>query len=263
MDLIPTHHTNEIAQSVGCCEAQPVRYWIHTNMLTLNGQKMSRSLGNVFLPVELFTGKKLAEDSASATPSQAKLDGPHPLFEKGYHPMVVRFFMLQTHYRSTLDFSNEALQASEKGFERLMESYRTLQSLQPSAKSTEDIAALEAKCYEAMNDDFNTPVLIAHLFDAVRMINSANDKKAELTQKDIDLLKKIYHNFVFDVLGLKPEDDNSKTSQVLGNVVNLVLGIRNKAKAEKNFQLSDEIRNKLAEAGVQVKDSKEGSTWKI
>jgi cysteinyl-tRNA synthetase len=263
MDLIPTHHTNEIAQSVGCCEAQPVRYWVHTNMLTLNGQKMARSVGNVFLPVELFTGKKLAEDSISATPSQAKLAGPHPLFEKGYNPMVVRFFMLQTHYHSTLDFSNEALQASEKGFERLMESYRTLQSLQPSSKSTEDIAALEAKCYEAMNDDFNTPILIAHLFDAVKMINSANDKKTELTQKDIDLLKKIYQNFVIDVLGLKAEDDNSKTSQVLGNVVNLVLDIRNKAKTEKNFQLSDEIRNKLSEAGVQVKDSKEGSTWKI
>jgi cysteinyl-tRNA synthetase len=263
LDLIPTHHTNEVAQSVGCCETQPVRYWVHTNMATMDGHKMARRLGNVFLPVELFTGKKLAEDSISATPSLAKLNGPHPLFEKGYSPMVVRFFMLQTHYRSTLDFSNDALQASEKGFERLMESYRTLQSLQASSKSTEDIAALEAQCYEAMNDDFNTPVLIAHLFNAVKMINSASDKKTELNQKDIDLLKKIYHNFVFDVLGLKAEDDNSKTSKVLGNVVNLVLDIRNKAKSEKNFQLSDEIRNKLAEAGVQVKDSKEGSTWKI
>src|SRR6202000_377881 len=129
MDLIPTHHTNEIAQNMGCCGAAPVNYWIHTNMLTLNGQKMSRSLGNVFLPVELFSGMKLAADSPSATTSQAKLDGKHPLFEKAYNPMVVRFFMMQTHYSSTLDFSNEALQASEKGYNRLVESYSTLDKL--------------------------------------------------------------------------------------------------------------------------------------
>jgi cysteinyl-tRNA synthetase len=244
MDLQPTHHTNEIAQNIAYCGKQPCNYWMHTNMLTVEGQKMSKSLGNSFLPHELFSGN-------------------HPKLNKGYTPMCIRFFMLQTHYRSTLDFSNEALQASEKGFERLMESYKTLQSLTASSTSSEDIKALEAKCYEAMNDDFNTPVLIANLFDAVRIINSANDKKTSLTQSDIDLLKKIYQHFMFDVMGLKLEDENSKTTEVLGKVVELVLDIRNKAKADKNFALSDEVRNKLAAAGVEVKDGKEGSTWKI
>jgi cysteinyl-tRNA synthetase len=244
MDLQPTHHTNEIAQNVAYCGKQPCNYWIHTNMLTVDGQKMSKSLGNSFLPNELFSGD-------------------HKLLEKGYSPMSVRFFMMQTHYRSTLDFSNEALQASEKGFERLMESHKTLQTLQASSTSSEDISALEKKCYDAMNDDVNTPVLLSHLFEAVRIINSANDKKSSLTSGDIDLLKKMYQTFIFDVMGLKMEEENSKTTKVLDNVVSLLLDLRNKAKVEKNFPLSDEIRNKMVEAGVQVKDSKEGSTWKI
>jgi cysteinyl-tRNA synthetase len=244
MDLQATHHTNEIAQNIAYCGKQPCNYWMHTNMLTVNGQKMSKSLGNSFLPEELFSGN-------------------HAMLQKGYAPMAVRFFMLQTHYRSTLDFSNEALQASEKGFERLLESYKTLQSLKPSTKSDENIKALEQKCYDAMNDDFNTPVLIAHLFEAVRIINSANDKKLLLTQEDVDLLKKIYQHFLFDVMGLKPEEENSKALHVLDKVIHMVLDIRNKAKAEKNFGLSDEIRHKLTESGVQVQDTKEGSTWKI
>jgi cysteinyl-tRNA synthetase len=177
--------------------------------------------------------------------------------------MAVRFFMLQTHYRSTLDFSNEALQASEKGFERLMDSYKTLQSLQASSSSSEDIKALQTKCYEAMNDDFNTSVLIAHLFDAVRIINSANDKKVQLNQQDIDLLKTIYQHFVFDVLGLKAEESNGKLNTTLNTVLDLVLDIRAKAKTGKDFKLSDEIRDKLLNAGVQINDTKEGSSWKI
>lgn len=244
MDLQATHHTNEIAQNIAYCGKQPCNYWMHTNMLTVSGQKMSKSSGNSFLPHELFTGN-------------------HPLLDKGYRPMAVKFFMLQTHYRSTLDFSNEALQGSEKGFDRLMESYQTLQQLIPSSSSTEDIKGLLAKCYEAMNDDFNTPVLIAVLFDAVRIINSVYDKKATLTQSDIDLLKTTYDNFLFDVLGLKTETENTKTQDVLGKVVDMVLDLRNKAKADKNFAMSDEIRNKLTDAGVQVKDNKEGSSWKI
>jgi cysteinyl-tRNA synthetase len=263
MDLIPTHHTNEIAQSVGCCHATPVRYWVHTNMLTLNGQKMSRSLGNVFLPVELFSGKKLAADSPSATPSQAKMEEKHPLFEKGYNPMVVRFFMLQTHYASTLDFSNEALQASEKGFNRLMESYRTLEKLQAAPKSTADIKKIQEACYAAMNDDFNTPVLISHLFECVRIINSANDKKESLTEADITLLKKIYKDFIVDVMGLKREEENGRSTEVLDHVVQLLLDMRKKAKENKDYATSDEIRKRLEESGVQVKDSKEGSTWSI
>ncbi|MEO6303795.1 MAG: cysteine--tRNA ligase [Bacteroidia bacterium] len=244
MDLQATHHTNEIAQSQACNHKAPVNYWMHTNMLTVNGVRMSKSAGNGFLPGELFTGD-------------------HPLLERGYSPMAVRFFMMQTHYHSTLDFSNEALQASEKGFERLMESHNTLQTLKASATSTEDIKALQQKCYDAMNDDLNTPILVAHLFDAVRIINSANDNKVTLTQSDIDLLKTIYQGFVFDVMGLKKEEENSKATAALDKVIHLVLDIRNKAKIEKNFPLSDEIRNKLTDAGVQIKDGKEGSTWKI
>lgn len=244
MDLQATHHTNEIAQSQACNHKAPVNYWMHTNMLTVNGVRMSKSAGNGFLPGELFTGN-------------------HPLLERGYRPMAVRFFMMQTHYHSTLDFSNEALQASEKGFERLMESYNTLQNLKPGAPSSEDIKALQAKCYEAMNDDFNTPILVAHLFDAVRIINSTNDNKLSLTKNDIDLLKTIYQNFVFDVMGLKTEEQNSKANIALAKVMDMVLEIRNKAKVEKNFPLGDEIRNKLTDARVQIKDGKEGTSWKI
>ncbi|MBL7912556.1 MAG: cysteine--tRNA ligase [Bacteroidia bacterium] len=244
MDLQATHHTNEIAQSQACNHKAPVNYWMHTNMLTVNGVRMSKSAGNGFLPGELFTGN-------------------HPLLEKGYSPMAVRFFMMQTHYHSTLDFSNEALQASEKGFERLMESHNTLQTLKAGTTSSEDIKALQQKCYDAMNDDFNTPILIAHLFEAARIVNSANDNKLTVTQKDIDVLKDIYQHFVFDVMGLKKEEENSKTTAVLDKVIHMVLDIRNKAKVEKNFPLSDEIRNKLTDAGVQIKDTKEGSSWKI
>jgi len=244
MDLAPTHHTNEIAQNIAYCGKSPSNYWLHTNMLTVKGQKMSKSLGNSFLPMELFTGE-------------------HPLLAKGYSPMAVRFFMMQTHYRSTLDFSDEALGGSEKAFQRLMESHRTLQHLQASGNSSEDIKALEKKCYEAMNDDFNTPVLIAHLFEAVRIINSAQDKKVNLTQADIDLLKTIYRNFVFDVMGLKVEEEDTKSGHALEKVMQLILDLRSKAKANKDFATSDEIRNKLTEAGVEVKDSKEGATWMV
>ena len=243
MDLQATHHTNEIAQSQACYHKTPVNYWMHTNMLTVNGVRMSKSAGNGFLPGELFTGN-------------------HPLLEKGYKPMAVRFFMLQTHYRSTLDFSNEALQASERGFERLMDSYKTLQSLQAASSSTENIAELQKKCYEAMNDDFNTSILIAHLFDAVRIINSANDGKLKLNAEDLSLLKKVYEEFVFDVLGLRPEGGNERNDNALEKVMELVLDIRSKAKMGKDFKLSDEIRDKLIAAGIQIKDTKEGSTWK-
>lgn len=263
MDLIPTHHTNEIAQSVGCCGNAPVKYWVHTNMLTLNGQKMSRSLGNVFLPVELFTGMKLAEDSPSATPSQAKLEGKHPLFEKSYKPNVVRFFMLQTHYRSTLDFSNDALNAAETAFNRLHDAYKTLRTLKASDKSTEDIAGLQKACYDAMNDDLNTSVLMAQLFDAARIINSTNDGKSSLTRADIDLLHMMFKNFLFDICGVKFEEDTGEAVHVLDNVVHVLLEMRAKAKADKNFQLSDELRDKLVAAGVKIKDGKEGSTWSI
>jgi cysteinyl-tRNA synthetase len=244
MDLQATHHTNEIAQNIAYCGKSPANYWLHTNMLTVNGQKMSKSLGNSFLPMELFTGS-------------------HPLLKKGFSPMAVRFFMMQTHYRSTLDFSNDALEAAEKAFNRLMESYKTLQTLKASATSTEKVDELQRACYDAMNDDFNTPVLIANLFDAIRMINSANDKKASLTQTDLDLLSSMYQHFVFDVMGLKKEEETGKANTALESVMQLVLDLRDKAKANKDFATSDEIRNKLTAANIQVKDSKEGTAWSI
>jgi cysteinyl-tRNA synthetase len=244
IDLAPTHHTNEIAQNVAYCGKQPCNYWMHTNMLTVSGQKMSKSLGNSFLPHELFSGN-------------------HKLLDKGYSPMTVRFFMMQTHYRNTLDFSNEALQANEKGFERLIDAYKILQTLTASDTSVENIKAIEDKCYAAMNDDFNTSILIAELFDVVRIINSANDGKLQLTQNDIILLKTIFQHFVFDILGLKVEEESTKTSNILGKVVDMVLELRNDAKANKNFALSDKIRNGLNDSGVTVKDGKTGSVWKI
>jgi cysteinyl-tRNA synthetase len=244
MDLQATHHTNEIAQNVAYCGKSPANYWMHTNMLTVKGQKMSKSLGNSFLPMELFTGS-------------------HPLLTKGYSPMAVRFFMMQTHYRSTLDFSNEALEAAEKAYNRLMESYKVLHTLTASATSTENVEAIERACYDAMNDDFNTPVLIAQLFDAIRLINSTSDKKSTLSQTDIDKLKNIYQHFVFDVMGLKKEEESGKSNQALEKVMNLILDLRAKAKANKDFATSDEIRNKLTEANIQIKDGKEGSSWSI
>jgi len=186
MDLQATHHTNEIAQSEACNHVQPVKYWMHTNMLTVNGARMSKTAGNGFLPQELFTGN-------------------HPLLERGYSPMTVRFFMAQSHYRSTLDFSNEALQAAEKGYKRLMESLSNLRRIQPSDSSSVNVAALRDNCYAAMNDDFNTPVLISHLFEGVRIVNAAIDGKETLSAADLELLQHVMKTFVFDVLGLVDE----------------------------------------------------------
>ena len=244
MDLAPTHHTNEIAQNMASCGKMPSNYWIHTNMLTVKGQKMSKSLGNSFLPHELFSGN-------------------HALLSKGYSPMAVRFFMLQTHYSSTLDFSDEALQAAEKGFNRLMESYKTLQNLVPGNQSSVDVKTLREKCYLAMNDDFNTPILLSHLFEAVRIINSVNDKHEQLTADDIQLLKQLFQDFVIDVLGLNAEEESSKHTEVLDKVVNVVLDMRVEAKQQKDFKTSDTLRDKLLEAGISIKDTKEGSTWAL
>lgn len=261
MDLIPTHHTNEIAQSIGCCGKAPVNYWLHTNMLTLNGQKMSRSLGNVFLPVELFTGMKLASDSPSATPSQAKLDGKHPLFEKAYSPMCVRFFMMQTHYSSTLDFSNDALKASEKGYDRLMAGIATIDKLKASATSSFNVEELRSNCYAAMNDDFNTPILIAHLFDGVRMINSIADGKETISATDLVELKKTYHQFVFDVLGLKAETSTNNSTETVDKVMQAIIAVRKEVRAKKDFATSDLIRDELKKVNIEIKDTKEGAAW--
>ncbi|MCU0441166.1 MAG: cysteine--tRNA ligase [Bacteroidia bacterium] len=242
MDLAPTHHTNEIAQNIACSHKTPARYWIHTNMLTVNGQKMSKSLGNSFLPHELFTGN-------------------HPLLEKGYSPMTVRFFVLQAHYRSTLDFSNEALQAAEKGFARLMNAMKLLDGLKTSATSTTNIQALKDKVYAAMNDDLNTPIALSHLFEGVRVINSVSDGKETLTELDKALLIQLMRTFVFDVLGLKEE--NAVNTDKIDGLMSMILNVRNEAKAKKDFATSDLIREKLKEIGFEIKDGKEGTTYTL
>lgn len=242
MDLIATHHTNEVAQSVACNHAAPVRYWMHTNMLTVNGVRMSKSAGNGFLPLELFTGN-------------------HPLLEKGYAPMSVRFFMLQSHYRSTLDFSNEALQASEKGFARLISAINSLDSIQPSSQSTVNVQQWENDFYAAMDDDFNSPVLIAHLFDAVKGINNLKEGRDSITADDLKHLKALMHDFVVDVLGLNIETTQDEGKDTLKKVMDLVIHLRAEARSRKDFAVSDQIRDRLAEAGIQLKDTKNGVEW--
>ncbi len=244
MDLQATHHTNEIAQSQACSHKAPVKYWLHTNMLTVNSVRMSKSAGNGFLPDELFTGN-------------------HPLLEKGYSPMAVRFFMMQTHYRSTLDFSNEALQAAEKGFAKLMTAVKTLKQLKTSATSTSDINALVEACYAAMNDDFNSPVLIANLFEAVRIINSVNDGKESITTEDLVTLKNAVNTFVFDVMGLHSEGENNSGGKALDTVMQIVLEQRAEAKKRKDFATSDQIRDLLLAGGITIKDTKEGTVWQV
>ena len=244
MDLQATHHTNEIAQSQACNHKAPVNYWIHTNMLTVNGARMSKSAGNGFLPQELFTGN-------------------HPLLEKGYSPMAVRFFMLQTHYRSTLDFSNDALQASEKGYNRLMTAVKTLKTLKTAATSTSNINEWKKKCYEAMNDDFNSPILIANLFEGVRIINSVNDGKETITAEDLKTLDKLMHAFIFDVLGLKSEQAGNVKDEVLNHVMEIVLNMRQEIKSRKDFAAADKLRDELKKSNIIVKDTKDGAVWAI
>lgn len=240
MDLIPTHHTNEIAQNIACHGKQPARFWVHTNMLTVNGQKMSKSLGNSFLPHELFEGK-------------------HTLLERGYSPMTVRFFMLQAHYRSTLDFSNEALQAAEKGLSRLHTACQTMKQLKTSATSTFSVEELQSKLYEAMNEDFNTPIAIAVLFEIVKYINLVQDGKETLTAEDLSTLTTLTNSFVFDIMGLKEEEEAG--SEKIDGLMQLVISIRAEAKSKKDFQTSDLIRDRLKAIGIEIKDGKDGTSF--
>jgi len=246
LDLMFPHHEAEIAQGVACFGHEPVHYWMHNNLITINGQKMGKSLGNFITLDELFSGS-------------------HAMLEKAYSPMCIRFFMLQAHYRSPLDFSNEALQAAEKGLERLFKAVSLLEGLKPDEQSSIDVPGLREKCYAAMNDDMNSPILIAHLFDGVKMINSVNDGKATVNSADLELLKKLYQDFVFDILGLKSESEagGSESQEVLGNVVDLLLNLRIEAKKNKDWVLSDKIRNSLTELGFEIKDTKEGFEWEL
>ena len=241
MDLKFPHHECEIAQAKGSNGHEPVKYWLHANMLTMNGQRMSKSTGNYILPMQL-------------------VDGENDFFEKAFHPSVVRFCFLQAHYRSVLDISNDAMLASEKGFTRLVEAIKTLEILQPKNTSTVHIADLELKLYTAMDDDFNTPILIAHLFDAVKMINSIKDNSEDISAEDLTRLKTIMHGFVFDVLGLQTENTNV-SSDKLDGVVKMLIEMRNQARVDKNWALSDQIRDQLSALGIQLKDGSEGTSY--
>lgn len=242
MDLLFPHHESEIAQSVACNGHQPARFWVHHNMITLNGQKMAKSLNNGISIDEFFSGN-------------------NPLLEKAYSPMTLKFFMLQAHYRGTLDFSNAALQASEKGLGRLLAAGENIRQIKTSAQSTADVKALADKCYEAMNEDLNTPILIANLFEMVTFINNLVAGNDTISAGDLEILQKNYNAFVFDILGLQAEQ--SASSDKVDGLVKLLIELRNEAKSAKNYALSDEIRGKLNTLGVELKDGKEGTQYSV
>ena len=246
MDLVFPHHECEIAQSVASQGDDMVHYWMHNNMITINGQKMGKSYNNFINLSEFFAGS-------------------HPLLEQPYSPMTIRFFILQAHYRSTVDFGNEALQASEKGLSRLLEAWENLGRITASETSSVDVSGIRTKCYDAMNDDLNTPIVISHLFDAARIINQTVDKKATLSAADLTELKEVFSLFLFDILGIKAEQggNNSGREEAFGKVVDMLLEQRAIAKANKDWATSDKIRNELAALGFEIKDTKDGCTWKL
>ena len=248
MDLVFPHHECEIAQAVASQGDDMVHYWMHNNMITINGQKMGKSLGNFITLQEFFTGENANLDEA-------------------YSPMTIRFFILQAHYRSTVDFSNEALKASRKGLERLIDGLTQLDRVQatPGGTLTADYAAaLEQKCYDAMNDDFNTPIVISHLFEACHTVNQLADGKATVTAEGLDALRRVFNTFFSDILGLRTEQSGSgEREAAFGHAVDLLLQIRSQAKANKDWATSDKIRDELQALGFEVKDTKDGATWKL
>ena len=246
MDLLFPHHECEIAQSNAANGKDAVRYWLHNNMITINGQKMGKSLGNFITLREFFSGN-------------------HISLHRAYHPMTIRFFILQAHYRSTLDFSNEALDAAEKGLKRLLQAHETLHRIIPSEKSTVGISTIGPDCYEALNDDFNSPVAIAHLFDAVRIINAVYDRKESLNEADLDELKNVFDTFLVDIFGLVSASgsDSQHLHEVIEGLMKMVLDIRQKARQQKDWGTSDKIRDTLAELNIAVKDGKDGASWDL
>ena len=243
MDLMFPHHECEIAQSVAACGHDAARYWMHNNMITINRQKMGKSLGNFITFEQLTTGN-------------------HPLLAQAYSPMTIRFFILQAQYRSTLDFSNEALQAAEKGYERLMKAMKTLSKLKASEKSSVDISDIEPRCKAAMDDDLNSPIVISVLFDAVRLINQIYDGQQTISAADLDDLRRVMHLYVFDILGLR-DDLAGDNNRLLGQLIDTVLDIRMQAKQAKDWATSDRIRDSLTALGIKVKDRKDGSDWEL
>ncbi len=244
MDLKFPHHECEIAQSEASTGKSPVKYWLHANMLTLNGKKMSKSTGNNIYPSEILSGE-------------------NDILSKAYSPSVVRFFMMQAHYTSILDLSDDALLASEKGYNRLMDGLDGLEKLNTGATSDFDVKVWRQKCYDAMNDDFNTPILISHLFDAVKHINLIKEGKETVTETDKNLLQNVLHSFVFDILGLENKGLVQDDSNTLSGVMELLIGLRNEARANKDFATSDKIRDELIALGIQLKDGKEGTTFSV
>jgi cysteinyl-tRNA synthetase len=243
MDLMFPHHESEICQNRIANDTNTVKYWIHNNMITINGQKMGKSLGNFITLNEFFTG------------SQALLQQP-------YQPMTIRFFILQAHYSSTIDFSNDALIAAEKGMKRLFVACELLDKLKPSLSSTEDVGALYQNCLNAMDDDFNSPVVVANLFEAAKIINQANDNKIGLTQEDIDGLRDLFQVFLFDILGMK--STVGETANGLDDaLMNVIIELRQKAKNNKDYATADYIRNMLSQIGITLKDTKDGVEWSV
>ncbi len=258
MDLIFPHHECEIAQAVASQGEPMVHYWIHNNMITINGQKMGKSLGNFITLQEFFSGSHKDKDG-------------NEMLAKAYSPMTIRFFILQAHYRSTVDFSNDALLSAEKGLERLADAYKTLKGLQPSKEGTVDmqyVDTLKQKCYDALNDDFSTPMVISHLFDATRVINQVADKSASISADVLKALTDTFELFAFDILGLQKtcgggQEGGEAREDAYGKVVDMLLEQRMKAKANKDWATSDMIRDQLAALGFEVKDTKDGFTWKL
>lgn len=244
MDLKFPHHECEIAQAEAWTGHSPVNYWLHANMLTLNGRKMAKSTGNNILPNEMFSGE-------------------NTVLGKPYSPPVVRFFMMQAHYTSILDLSDEALLASEKGYQRLMEAINNLERLPTGSSSSFDVKSWKQKGYDAMNDDFNTPILVANLFEGVKHINLIKEEKETITQADKELLTETMHNFVFDILGIENQNHTESDSDRLSDVVALLIQLRNEARANKDFATSDKIRDQLAAMGIQLKDGKDGTTFNL
>ncbi|MBR0503650.1 MAG: cysteine--tRNA ligase [Paludibacteraceae bacterium] len=244
MDLVFPHHECEIAQSTAALGKETVHYWLHNNMITINGKKMGKSLGNFITLDEFFTGN-------------------HPSLDQAYSPMVIRFFILQAHYRSTVDFSNEALQASEKGLNKLIDAYARLQRVTPAATTTVEVAGLREKCEEAMNDDLNTPIVISYFFDAAKAINTVTDGKGTLSAADLEELKSLFKLYLGDILGLRLESSSDSHNDAYKGAVDLLLEIRKQAKANKDWATSDKIRNELTALGFNVKDTKDGYEWSL
>jgi len=247
LDLMFPHHECEIAQNTAMEKHRVVKYWMHNNMITVGGQKMGKSLGNFITLDEFFTGS-------------------HAMLVQAYSPMTIRFFILQAHYRSTVDFSNEALQASEKGLERLLESYNRIGKIPVSdTSSVNDIKELRQRCYDALNDDLNSAMVIAHLCEAGTIINSAYAGNITLTGEDQEELKSIFDTFLFEILGIRNDGiaGNNAGAEAFGKAVDMLLEIRQKAKENKDWATSDHIRNELAKAGFDIKDGKDGAEWKL